>query len=1010
MPVFRQCPVSGTARRSGKGSLTGGAMKSLWAAAACGVRRLYLPLFPSCVFCVFCALLFSPSSPALPSSRLGALLSSQPSASFTARVGGVLVLLCVAQQEDYVGGHWDSHVSSPARYGAPSSAAASSGEAARESSETSDGEDEEPESVTAPSLLRSESQDHYVALPQDVIARLARVPLRTESNGASVAIGHQPSRDGLAYAPADFGESQGAPWRATALHSQSALPLHSSDGVRGLHFRGAETPLQQSRASSFGFSGGAPSVYFLLPRSNASGTGSVQSAQLSGRASEDERSVEEETPTRGFYRHINRESLGRPFSEKISAQLGDLYPRGGGDYSSAPEFIQKVPGASVPVTAADPHYIYSLSTPASRQREGNPLSAIPEHGASASSPAVLLRYAGDSVPSERPFGTPPPADSPVGFRQESDVAQDGVPRPQYWSPYAGLQRGRENVFVTSEGDQKQAGGEGNLPRAREGGGAVVYGQGPAQGRRHYPQPGLHSLESPSSTALSFLKSLVPGSAFAREVKDTFLRKTEEAKDAYLQLGIESVAAAVSALFSLTPTSRERLDEDGPSSEARDPCVSTAHVPSRARTSSREHACKAKRKRGEGMVNASSDGEDGMAVGARMFAMGIEEGIATGRTALQKLRESSELEDVSTRSYGDGKRRRKLPPYQVQVRKKMVTVDSWYTRSLGATMNGRRKDDEDALLVYSPLAGFPNARLVGLFDGHAGYEISRFCATHATDIFGAMADFSAESFKDACLALDDAALHQPGPVPSSGSTGIILVLEQKWTAGGQIFFHLHAANVGDSRALLLRQDGSFIVLSEDHRPNNPAERKRIESAGGRVERKRNGIWRVDGFLALSRAFGDFMLKQESSLPADAQRVVAVPDVLETIARPGDILLLACDGMFEARGMTWEAVAAILKKSIDETHGDLAQVAYRMLDAAFFRGSRDNISVIIIRFENYKHTVTTVSRFDFDAAGIFHFCDSAEAHEAVEKSVCSCFDFLSPERASSLSAVMDEPSPM
>lgn len=42
------------------------------------------------------------------------------------------------------------------------------------------------------------------------------------------------------------------------------------------------------------------------------------------------------------------------------------------------------------------------------------------------------------------------------------------------------------------------------------------------------------------------------------------------------------------------------------------------------------------------------------------------------------------------------------------------------------------------------------------------------------------------------------------------------------------------------------------------------------------------------------FSSQSMKQEDSLPPEAQRVVAVPDVVEVAALPGDLLLLACDG--------------------------------------------------------------------------------------------------------------------
>ena len=43
----------------------------------------------------------------------------------------------------------------------------------------------------------------------------------------------------------------------------------------------------------------------------------------------------------------------------------------------------------------------------------------------------------------------------------------------------------------------------------------------------------------------------------------------------------------------------------------------------------------------------------------------------------------------------------------------------------------------------------------------------------------------------------------------------------------------------------------IALSEDHKPDNTLEEQRIDKAGHMVEDNR-----VDGNLALSRAFGDF----------------------------------------------------------------------------------------------------------------------------------------------------------
>jgi serine/threonine protein phosphatase PrpC len=71
-----------------------------------------------------------------------------------------------------------------------------------------------------------------------------------------------------------------------------------------------------------------------------------------------------------------------------------------------------------------------------------------------------------------------------------------------------------------------------------------------------------------------------------------------------------------------------------------------------------------------------------------------------------------------------------------------------------------------------------------------------------------------------------------------------------------------ANAGDSRAVLAKKAGDKYIsydMSEDHKPELPEEKRRIEKAGGFVDDNR-----VKGVLALSRAIGDLQYKSDKAI--------------------------------------------------------------------------------------------------------------------------------------------------
>jgi serine/threonine protein phosphatase PrpC len=95
-------------------------------------------------------------------------------------------------------------------------------------------------------------------------------------------------------------------------------------------------------------------------------------------------------------------------------------------------------------------------------------------------------------------------------------------------------------------------------------------------------------------------------------------------------------------------------------------------------------------------------------------------------------------------------------------------------------------------------------------------------------------------------------------------------------------HIIVFNVGDSRTLILnenhKENDMILFATKDHKPDDPEETARIEKSGGFVTLPpRTYIPRVNGQLALSRAFGDFQLKMSKTAKQHEQAVIVDPDV-------------------------------------------------------------------------------------------------------------------------------------
>lgn len=126
----------------------------------------------------------------------------------------------------------------------------------------------------------------------------------------------------------------------------------------------------------------------------------------------------------------------------------------------------------------------------------------------------------------------------------------------------------------------------------------------------------------------------------------------------------------------------------------------------------------------------------------------------------------------------------------------------------------------------------------------------------------------------------------------------------------------------------------IVLTKEHKALFPAERKRIEKAGGMVT---NG--RLQGKIEVSRSFGDIHYKRLG--------MSAAPDIQVFNISPQDrFLLCACDGFWSCFGPQ-DAVKAV--SDLSQTGRPLKAVCDRLVYMAVReRRCKDNCTVLLAVF--------------------------------------------------------------
>lgn len=273
---------------------------------------------------------------------------------------------------------------------------------------------------------------------------------------------------------------------------------------------------------------------------------------------------------------------------------------------------------------------------------------------------------------------------------------------------------------------------------------------------------------------------------------------------------------------------------------------------------------------------------------------------------------------------------------------MILPPPDYRRSIGVyALQGRRDQMEDfatAVAFPGPGTAPSPAIFCGVFDGHGGRRASQFvserlplrlrrtlgaltaltpsalCAAVRTAVLEVDAEFCDTARKEGWLDGTTASF----VVALPGARGFVL------------------GNVGDSRAIRCSKSGGAVPLHDIHSPDRPAERARIQSAGGTVVDV-FGASRLNGALSLSRAIGDVVFRPFG--------LIAEPDVeFFSITDDDEYLVLATDGLWDA--MTDEQAHLEVRNTID-CEGSCAQTAAEnLVRRAYAMNSLDNISAIVM----------------------------------------------------------------
>eukprot|EP01083_Nonionella_stella_P062254 161888_1 len=326
-------------------------------------------------------------------------------------------------------------------------------------------------------------------------------------------------------------------------------------------------------------------------------------------------------------------------------------------------------------------------------------------------------------------------------------------------------------------------------------------------------------------------------------------------------------------------------------------------------------------------------------------------------------------------------------------------------ALYATQGRHRSGMEDRHVITLSIPKHPSFSLFGVFDGFNGADASAYFADNIVTTLNAVDDL--DNNDSIIHAIDDMdlkylqSLHTEQSSATTGCTFVFALINRTSTAVSELTYtpystqdsamtypnllHTPPSNsvpscshskyepmkfgsvvgdtasvcdeesefkvrvfwAGDSRATCMSEAGQFKRLTRDHHCGVPTESERIVQAKGTITNDR-----IDGIVEVTRCFGCHAMKNDDSLPSNAQKMISVPECTTSMCCTNDRLLIYCDGL--AKKWTDRQFNARCKHHVtqhaceDEKNGELHALKY-LTEQAMDEGSRDNITVLSIKFK-------------------------------------------------------------